>query len=114
MTAARGPTYELCQDFTETLVFSEQVIKTVQQLRLPHEVSATMSGFVTKTFEEMYTLCRFFVFEGCYTAEQLAAMSADEARKIDDKIRLHAERCRGTDGVYRLEQDEDLIIIPKP
>jgi cyclopropane fatty-acyl-phospholipid synthase-like methyltransferase len=114
MTAARGPTYELCQDFTETLVFSEQVIKAVQQLRLPHEVSATMSGFVTKTFEEMYTLCRFFVFEGCYTAEQLAAMSADEARTIDDKIRLHAERCRGADGVYRLEQDEDLIIIPKP
>jgi hypothetical protein len=27
---------------------------------------------------------------------------------------LHAERCRGADGVYRLEQDEDLIIIPKP
>jgi hypothetical protein len=37
-----------------------------------------------------------------------------ELGKIDERIRMHAERCRGADGVYRLEQDEDLIIIPKP
>ncbi|WNG44018.1 class I SAM-dependent methyltransferase [Archangium minus] len=56
MAAARGPTYELCRDFTDTQRFSEQVIATVQQKRLAHEVVAMMSGFVTKTFEEMYTL----------------------------------------------------------
>ncbi|MFP2931921.1 class I SAM-dependent methyltransferase [Pyxidicoccus sp. 3LG] len=114
MAAARGPTYELCRDFTETLVFSQHLIATVQQLRLPHEVLATMSGFSTQTFEEMYTLCRFFVLEGCFTAEQVAAMSQETLRGIDEKIRLHAERCRSADGVYRLEQDEDVIIIPKP
>ncbi|HYI01243.1 hypothetical protein [Hyalangium sp.] len=44
---------------------------------------------------------RFFVLESCYTAEELAALSED------------AERCRGADGVYRMEQDEDLLLIPK-
>ena len=75
---------------------------------------ATMSGFRAKNFEEMYTLCRFFVLEGCFTAEQLAALSGEEARALDDRIRLHAERCRGTDGVYRLEQDEDVLLLPRP
>ena len=114
MTAARGQTYELCRDFSETQLFGEQLLTTMQQKQLPHEVIPTMSGFVTHTFEEMYTLCRFFVLEGCFTAAQLAAMSEDEVRRQDEKIRIHAERCRGADGVYRLEQDEDLIIIPKP
>lgn len=114
MAAARGPTYELCRDFTETLIFSEHIISTVQQMGLPHEVIPSMSGFVGKTFEEMYTLCRFFVLEGCFTAEQLAAMSEDEVRRLDEKIRMHAERCRGDDGVYRLEQDDDIILIPRP
>jgi predicted SAM-dependent methyltransferase len=114
MAAGRGPTYQLCRDFSELMLFGEHLLTTVQQKRLPHELLATMSGFVAKTFEEMNTLCRFFVLEGCYTAEQLAALSQDEVRALDEKIRGHAERCRGADGVYRLEQDEDLIIIPKP
>ena len=112
MAAARGPTYELCRDFVENLLFSEQVVATLQQKGLPHEVIPTMSGFHAKTFEEMYTLCRFFVFEGCFTAAQLAAMSEHEARELDAKIRVHAERCRGADGEYHLEQDEDLILLP--
>jgi SAM-dependent methyltransferase len=113
MAAARGPTYELCRDFTDTQLFSNQVIAAVRQKQLPHEVVPMMAGFFTKTFEEMYTLCRFFVFEGSYTAEQLAAMSQDEVRKIEEKIRVHAERCRSADGMYRLGQDEDLVILPK-
>ena len=113
MTAARGQSYELCRDFTEPQPFSDRVVEAVRQRQLPHEVIAMMAGFSTKTFEEMVTLCRFFVFEGCYTAEQLAAMSEDEVRVMEEKIRGHAERCRGADGLYRLDQDEDLIIIPK-
>ncbi|KFA93563.1 class I SAM-dependent methyltransferase [Archangium violaceum] len=114
MAAGRGPTFRLCRDFSETMLFGEQLLTTMQRKQLPHEVLATMSGFVANTFEEMHSLCRFFVLEGCYTAEQLAALSEDEVRAMNEKIRMHAERCRGDDGVYRLEQDEDLIIIPKP
>lgn len=113
MAAARGPTYELCRDFSETMLFGEQLPTTMRHKRLPHEVLPTMSGFVARTFEEMYTLCRFFVLEGCFTAEQLAALSENEVRTLDARIRVHAERCRGEDGVYRLEQDEDLILLPR-
>lgn len=114
MAAARGPTYDLCRDFTDTQLFSHQVVEAVRQLKLPHEVVPLLCGFSTKTYEEMYTLCRFFVFEGSYTAEQVAAMSEDEAHAIDEKIRAHTERCRSTDGLFRLWQDEDLVILPKP
>lgn len=113
MAAARGETYELCRDFSDRLIFGDHMISTVRQMHLPHEVIPEMSGFVAKTFEEMYTLCRFFVLEGCYTAEQLAALGPDEVRALDEKTRVHAERCRHADGVYRMEQDEDLLIIPK-
>jgi hypothetical protein len=58
--------------------------RIIQRKRLPHEVLETMSGFVVKSFEEMHTLCRFFVLEGCYTAEQLAALSEDEVRALDE------------------------------
>jgi SAM-dependent methyltransferase len=114
LSAARGQNYQLHRDFTETGIFSDQVIAELREKQLPHEVAAAMNGFTASSFEEMYTLCRFFVLEDCYTAEQIAALTEDEARKLDDKIRLRAERCRGADGVYRLAQDEDLILIPKP
>lgn len=113
MAAARGPTYDLCRDFTDTQLFSHQVVETVRQKNLPHEVVPLLCGFSTKTYEEMYTLCRFFVFEGSYTAEQLAAMSQDEVHEINEKIRARTERCRSADGLYRLWQDEDLVILPK-
>jgi SAM-dependent methyltransferase len=114
MASGRGPTYDLCRDFTDTLLFSERVAEVVQRKQVPHEVVPLLCGFSTKTYEEMYTLCRFFVFEASYTAEQVAAMSQDEARGIDERIRVHTERCRSADGLYRLWQDEDLVIIPKP
>ena len=113
MAAARGPTYDLCRDFTDTQLFSHQVVEAVRPKKLPHEVVPLLCGFSTKTYEEMYTLCRFFVLEGCYTADRLAALSEAEARELDRKIRAHAERCRGADGMYRLEQDEDFVIIPR-
>jgi hypothetical protein len=45
MAAARGPTYALCRDFSETMLFGEQLPATLQRKGLPHEVIATMSGF---------------------------------------------------------------------
>ncbi|MBN8232715.1 class I SAM-dependent methyltransferase [Corallococcus macrosporus] len=114
MAAARGPTHAMCREFSDTLYFSEHIVAEVQRKGLPHEVLATMSGFAANTFEEMETLCRFLVLEGCFTAEQLAALSPDDWRRLDARIRAHAERCRQPDGTYRLEQDEDVILIPRP
>jgi SAM-dependent methyltransferase len=112
--SAHGQNYELHRDFTQTVITSEQLEAVLKEKRLPYEVAGTQNGFTAASFEEMYTLCRFFVFEDCYTAEQLAALSGDEARALDARIRGHAERCREPDGVYRLTQDEDLILLSKP
>lgn len=112
--AARGQNYQMHRDFTETVISSEQLIQTLREKRIAHEAVPVMNSFSAASFEEMYTLCRFFVLEDCFTTEQLAALSKDEVRGLDDRIRMHAERCRGADGVFRLEQDDDLIIIPKP
>ncbi|WP_223645664.1 bifunctional 2-polyprenyl-6-hydroxyphenol methylase/3-demethylubiquinol 3-O-methyltransferase UbiG [Corallococcus sp. EGB] len=113
MAASRGPTHAMCREFSSTLYFSEHVVTELQRKQLRHEAVATMSGFAAKTFEEMHTLCRFLVLEGCFTAAQLAAMSPEEARQLDARIRVHAERCLQPDGTYRLEQDEDVILIPR-
>jgi SAM-dependent methyltransferase len=112
--AARGQNYTLHRDFTKTVISSEQLFDTLKRKRLPYESVAAMNGFTAATLEEMVTLCRFFVLEDCYTAEQLAALSADEARGLEEKIRRHAERCRSADGMYRLEQDEDVVLLARP
>jgi SAM-dependent methyltransferase len=113
LSAARGQSYQLQRDFTPAMISSEQLIATLKGKGLAHQVIAAMNGFSTSSFEEMYTLCRFIVLENCFTEEQLVAMTGDEARQLEEKLRGHAERCRGTDGVYRLEQAEDLVLIPK-
>ncbi|NOK32929.1 class I SAM-dependent methyltransferase [Corallococcus exercitus] len=113
MAAARGPTYEMCREFSDTLFFSEHIATELRRKQLPHEPIATMSGFAANTFEEMETLCRFLVLEGCFTADQLADLSPDAWRSLDARIRAHAERCRQPDGTYRLAQDEDVILIPR-
>ncbi|WNG48664.1 class I SAM-dependent methyltransferase [Archangium minus] len=112
--SGRGQNYELHRDFTQTVISSEQLHAVLKEKQLPYEVATTLNGFSATSFEEMYTLCRFFVFEDCCTPEQLAALSEHEARALDARIRKHAERCQEADGVYRLTQDEDLILIPKP
>lgn len=111
--AAHGQNYELHRDFTQTVITSEQLLAELKRKQLPHEVVRVTNGFFASSFEEMYTLCRFFVLEDCCTAEQLAALSDEETRQLDAKIRLHTERCQGADGVYRLEQDEDIVILRK-
>ncbi|OJH34115.1 class I SAM-dependent methyltransferase [Cystobacter ferrugineus] len=112
--SARGQNYELHRDFTQTVITSEQLKAVLKEKRLPYEVAEAQNSFSAATFEEMYTLCRFFVFEDCYTAQQLAALSEDEVRALDARIRAHTERCREPDGVYRLTQDEELILVSKP
>ncbi|WNG14582.1 class I SAM-dependent methyltransferase [Cystobacter fuscus] len=112
--SAHGQNYELHRDFTQTVISSEQLKAVLKQKQLSYEVADTQNSFSATTFEEMYTLCRFFVFEDCYTAGQLAALSEDEARALDARIREHAEGCREPDGVYRLTQDEDLVLVSKP
>jgi SAM-dependent methyltransferase len=112
--AANGQNYELHRDFTRTVITSEQLLAALKQKQLPHEVVRVTNGFFASSFEEMYTLCRFFVLEDCCTPEQLSALSEEEVLQLDAKIRLHTERCRGADGVYRLEQDEDVVILRKP
>jgi 2-polyprenyl-3-methyl-5-hydroxy-6-metoxy-1,4-benzoquinol methylase len=112
LTAERGQSYQLQSDFKASSISSSKVIQQLREKRLPHEVVAKMNGYSATSFEEMYTLCRFLVLENCYSAEELAAVSEDEVRQLDDRIRMHAERYRGADGVYRLEQQEDVIIIP--
>jgi len=111
LAAPRGQNYQLHRDFTERVLTSEHVLELVRRMQLPHEVVAIQNSFSAAHFEEMYTLCRFFVLEDCYTAEQLAALSEADRRKLEEKIRVHAECCQLPDGSYRLEQEEDLIIL---
>ena len=102
------------RDFTSTVITSEQLKAVLKEKSLGFEVAVTQNGFSAESFEEMYTLCRFFVFEDCLTPERVAALSEEEARALDARIREHTARCRGPDGVYRLTQDDELILLSRP
>lgn len=112
--AARGQNYELHRDFTSSIIDSSSLLATLKDKDLRFEVVARTNGFTASSLDDMVTLCRFFVLEDCYTAEQLAALTEAQSRELEDKIRKHAERCLSADGTYRLEQDEDLFILPRP
>jgi SAM-dependent methyltransferase len=108
-----GHNYELHRDFTDNVITSSQLIEQLQARGLQHEVIPTVNSFSAATFDEMYTLCCFFVLEDCFTREQLVAMSEDQLREVEEKIIKHTEQCREADGVYRLTQGEDVILLPK-
>ncbi|HZI12718.1 MAG TPA: class I SAM-dependent methyltransferase [Myxococcus sp.] len=109
-----GHNYELHRDFTDNVITSSNLIEQLRAKGLQHETVPTLNSFSATTFDEMYTLCCFFVLEDCYTREQLAAMSGDEVARLDELICKHVEQCREADGVYRLTQGDDVILIPKP
>jgi SAM-dependent methyltransferase len=111
--AARGQNYELHRDFTSSVIDSSLLIETLKAKQIPFEVVGGTNSFTAESSEDMYTLCRFFVLEDCYSTEQIAALTEAEANELDRKIRMHAGRCRTADGRYRLEQDDDAIIIRK-
>ena len=109
--APRGQNYEMHREFTDFIIESSLLTKTLQEKRIPFDVAPTENSFTAATFDEMYALCRFFVLEDCYTREKLDALSEPEARELDAKIRAYAEVCRSADGTYRLQQGDDVIII---
>lgn len=110
--APRGQSYEMHRDFTSHIIESSLVTRILNDKQIQFDLIQTENSFSAVTLEEMVTLCRFFVLEDCLTREQLDALSEDEARALDAKIRAHAEGCRGADGGYRLEQADDIILIP--
>ncbi|HTN87328.1 MAG TPA: class I SAM-dependent methyltransferase [Sorangium sp.] len=109
--ADRGQNYEMHRDFTSTVIDSSLLIRTLRGKQLAFDVIGSHNAYTAATFEDMVTLCRFFVLADCVSAEQLAAMTETEARELDAKIREHAARCRTDDGTYRLSQEDDMIIL---
>ncbi|MGD9622480.1 MAG: class I SAM-dependent methyltransferase [Mycolicibacterium sp.] len=115
MAAAHGQEYELCQSFSDTWAGdTTELYAELQVTNLEYEVLATTSGFSTTTLAEMETVCRFLVLEECYTAAQLDRLGSVRAQQLDADIRSHAKRYRKPDGTYRLNQDEDFVIIRRP
>ena len=114
MAAARGPEYELCRAFADTLTGDgAQLIATVRDANYDYDVVATMSGFKAATLSEMETICRFLVLETCYTAKQLGDLDVEQSQALDSEIQSRAKSYRTADGKYQLDQDEDIVIIRK-
>jgi SAM-dependent methyltransferase len=113
LAADRGEQYEMMRDFILLPRVGRRVIEILSRKGIAFEVFGKANCFIAESFEDMHTLCRFFVLEDCYTQERLAALSESEARELGEKIRRCAERCRTADGTYRLEEEEDMILIQR-
>lgn len=111
--ADRGQNYEMHRDFTGSVIDSSRLLLLLEERQIPFEVAATRNSYTAQHLDDMVTLCRFFVLEDCFTPDQLAALTDEEAGALEAKIRGHAEGLRIEDGTYRLEQDDDVILVRK-
>lgn len=113
--APRGQNYEMHRDFTDRIIESSLLQKTLTDKGLPFEVVGTVNELSAETEADMLTLCRFFVLEDCFTKPEIEALDAASARALDQKIRAHAAKMYRPDRkAWVLGQDDDVILLEKP
>ncbi|MEU6201819.1 class I SAM-dependent methyltransferase [Streptomyces sp. NPDC047061] len=103
--------YTLRRDFTSDAVDTEMFVKELATRHEPYEVVSTVNRWTAATPDEMHAICRFVVYEDCFTAAELAALSEEELRLVDERIRGHARRCPRVDGRHQLEMEDGVVII---
>ncbi|MET0133905.1 MAG: class I SAM-dependent methyltransferase [Kibdelosporangium sp.] len=101
----------LRKDFSDDAVNTDMFVAELRSKDVPYELVSTINTWDARTIEEMYAICRFVVFEDCLTPEQVAAMTGEQARALDAKIRGHAAACPYTDEMYHLEMEDGVVII---
>ena len=99
------------RDFTSLIIDSSLLKKVLDEKGLAFDVMTYANAYTAASFDDILTLCRFFVLEDCFTAEQRAALADEGAHELEEKIQAHAEQCRVADGTYRLEQHDDLVLL---
>ncbi len=104
--------YAMRKAFTDQAVDTAKFVTELSKKHIPFIVEPTMNWWTAKTLDEMYAICRFVVLEDCYTPEQIAKLTQEEAQQLDRKIRAYAEACPFVDGLYRLEMEDGITIIP--
>ncbi|AKT42897.1 class I SAM-dependent methyltransferase [Chondromyces crocatus] len=114
LTAPRGQSYEVHHDFLDDGIFSDRLLRLLRDEQRPHTVVETRNVYTTSVAEEMYILLRFLVLENCFTPALFTSLSEEDARRMADMLRGHVEHSRGPDGVHRLEQIDDVILLPPP
>lgn len=102
------------RDFSDDAVNTEMFAAELAKKDVPFQIVSTINTWDARTAEEMYSICRFVVYEDCLTPEQLADMTGQQAQALDLKIRKHAEACPRADGMYHLEMEDGIVIISVP
>jgi hypothetical protein len=110
MMAPRGQNHALHCEFNPDYSHSGHVVETLVRLGAEFAVYPGRNAFRTTNAAAMLSLCRLFALVDCYTEAQLASFGPTEQAAIQARIAEQADRCRTSDG-YRLEQEEDYVLI---
>ena len=111
MMADRGENHFLHQKFNKNYINSSQIKSILTNKGIKFQVISDTNHFTAENHKQMLTLCRFFVFEDCLQREFLDSLSTEDAHALNEQISSICNQLEQKDGTYRLNQEEDYILI---
>lgn len=111
MMAPRGRFHEECLKLNPEYPHSKQGIEYLQSHKIPHKIKKVKVSLKTRSFQDMFTVLRFFLFEDCFTPETYKALTPERLKEIDAAITQFVNDCLTGESTYELQYDEDHILI---
>jgi SAM-dependent methyltransferase len=111
MGAPRGYHYAFRTSFNPACVHSGYAIDILTALGVRHQVVQQTDSYSTDTLDEMNPLCRFSIYESCFSESEYSGLSAEDKARIDQEIRAFAQEQKRPDGQYVFTYEADFIIV---
>lgn len=114
LMADKGQNHNLHNQFNPSYVNSSMVRQALNDLEVNYSVFTATNQFEAATREDMLALCRFFVFEDCLNRGVLSQLTPAQKDALENEISSICDTLRHSDGIYRLNQEEDYFLIKMP
>jgi hypothetical protein len=114
LIAPRGQNHSLHVKFNPQYINSDNVKSILADLSIEYFTYTGINQFRANCYDDMLALCRFFVMEDCLSKQVLSELSPEEFHEIEGQIASVAKCLHESNGMFRLTQEEDYILIHKP
>lgn len=113
MMAQRGYHHDFCIGFVDDYPSSRQVLQHFEERVLPRKIVSAEYSYSTMVFDEMHTLCRFFVLEDLFSPKSWQALTLAQQQEIEKRIYDYAAARKTPHGNYVLHHEGDYVIVTK-
>ncbi|MCB1035647.1 MAG: class I SAM-dependent methyltransferase [Acidobacteria bacterium] len=113
MLAPRGRSHDCYAALNPDYPNSQRVIDQLRDSCAAFEIFETSASYFTETFEQMHRLCRFFIWEDCFTPESFRSLSARERDSVEEMILDYARGALTHGSGLELKHAQDVILVSK-